>query len=355
MDKVALLLASTLLAFSVFHLPSSRPDSIPATEPGRGDLQTQADGSSGSAASGADSRQLLVGGGALQIDFAPGPLDLPRIAILNHIEAAADAVSTYFGGFPVKRVRVLVVPVAGGHNGIHGTTWGDVDGFQGFTRLRVDEHTTAADLVDDWVTTHELTHMAFPSLPRDQHWMEEGMATYIEPIARVETGELKAPQIWQDMVHGMPNGEPPPGDEGLNHTHTWGRTYWGGGLFCLVADVEIRRQTGNRMGLQDAMRAIVAEGGTIDREWPLDKALEIGDRATGTHVLTRQYAAWKDTPTRVDLVKLWEELGVRSTADGGVELLANAPLAGVREAITANPKRAEKTKDARRKGSVPNP
>ena len=28
--------------------------------------------------------------------------------------------------------------------------------------------------------------MAFPSLPDDQHWMEEGLATYVEPIARVE-------------------------------------------------------------------------------------------------------------------------------------------------------------------------
>ncbi|MGA2537148.1 MAG: hypothetical protein ABSF53_14120 [Terracidiphilus sp.] len=349
MDKVALLLTSVLLVLSLPQSPNGQRAPIPAPDPApepRAEVQTNAGGGSNPATSGADSRQMQVGGGTLQIDFAPGPLDLPRTAILSHIEAAADAVSTYFGGFPVKRIRMLVVPVAGGRDGIHGTTWGDAGGFQGFTRLRVDEHTTAADLDDDWVTTHELTHMAFPSLPRDQHWMEEGMATYIEPIARVETGELKAQQIWSDMVHGMPHGEPAPGDEGLDHTHTWGRTYWGGGLFCLVADVEIRRQTSNRMGLQDAMRAIVAEGGTIDHEWPLDKALEIGDRATGTHVLTRQYAAWKDSPTPVDLVKLWAELGVRSTPGGGIEFLPNAPLAGVREAITANPKHAQAVKPA---------
>jgi hypothetical protein len=99
--------------------------------------------------------------------------------------------------------------------------------------------------------------------------------------------------------------------------------------------VEIRRQTGNRKGLEDALRAVVAAGGTIDHEWPLDKALEIGDRATGTHVLTSQYAAWKDAPVLVDLPKLWSELGVRSVAGGGVESVAGAPLAAVREAITA--------------------
>ena len=73
--------------------------------------------------------------------------------------------------------------------------------------------------------------------------MEEGLATYIEPIARVQAGELPAKQIWRDMLDGMPKGEPQPGDKGLDRTHTWGRTYWGGALFCLVADVQIRVAT----------------------------------------------------------------------------------------------------------------
>ncbi len=68
-------------------------------------------------------------------------------------------------------------------------------------------------------------------------------------------------QIWHDMVRDMHKGEPAEGDQGLDHTHTWGRTYWGGAMFCLVADVEIRRQTGNKKGLRDALRAIVARAG----------------------------------------------------------------------------------------------
>jgi len=101
--------------------------------------------------------------------------------------------------------------------------------------------------------------------------------------------------------------------------------------------VEIRRETHNRKGLQDALRAVLAEGGAIDQDWPLEKALAIGDRATGTPVLTTMYAEWKDKPVTVDLPKLWEELGIRSVAGGGVEFVANAPLASVREAITARP------------------
>ncbi len=75
------------------------------------------------------------------------------------------------------------------------------------------------------------------------------------------------------------------------------------------------------------------QGGTIDHDWGLDRALVIGDRATGTHVLTEMYAKWKDKPVHVDLPKLWGELGIRSVPDGGIEFVPNAPLANIRDAI----------------------
>src|SRR5450755_3221307 len=59
----------------------------------------------------ADSRRLKVGRGILQVDFAPGALDLPEEVVLLHIQAAASAVTQYYGQFPVSRARVLVVPV----------------------------------------------------------------------------------------------------------------------------------------------------------------------------------------------------------------------------------------------------
>ena len=282
-------------------------------------------------------RDLKIGGGTVQVDFAEGAMDLSQGAVFAHVQAAAAAITTYYGRFPVGRARVLIVPVPDRGGIVQGTTWGDMAGWPGMTRFRIGQHATQEDLNDDWMMTHELDHMAFPSLPDDQHWMEEGLATYVEPIARVQSGELKAQEIWHDMVRDMHKGEPAEGDQGIDHTHTWGRTYWGGAMFCLVADVEIRRQTGNKKGLQDALRAIVAADGTIDHEWPLDKALAIGDKATGTHVLSEQYAKWKDAAVTVDLEKLWAELGIRWNG-GAVEFVDDAPLAKVRVAI-ARPSR----------------
>jgi hypothetical protein len=281
----------------------------------------------------AESKILNMDGAKIQVDFAEGDLDLGRTAILEWVRNAVRAVSTYYGRFPVKSVRVLIVPEPGRDGVFHGTTWGGRDGFDGFTRISVGQKTTAQELTDDWMMTHELTHMAFPDLPDKNHWMEEGIATYVEPIARVQAGELDAKRIWSDMMEGMPKGEPKPGDEGLDRTHTWGRTYWGGALFCLIADVEIRKETGDRKGLEDALRAIVAAGGTIDREWPLERALEIGDKETGTHVLTTMYRQWSTSPVEVDLPTLWKSLGIRSAGDT-VEFDAHAPLATVRISIT---------------------
>lgn len=274
-----------------------------------------------------------LNGATLQVDFAAGQLDLSQDAILAHIQMAARAIVAYYGRFPVRRDRILIVPWPDRDGVGGGTTWGDMAGFPAMTRIHIGQHATQADLNDDWMMTHELVHTAFPDLPDDQHWMEEGLAVYVEPLARVMTGELTAQKVWHDMMRDMHQGEPQAGDQGLDHTHSWGRTYWGGAMFCLVADVAIRQQTHNRKGLRDALRAIVEHGGTIDHKWDLPKALAIGDAATGTHVLSEQYAKWKDAPVKVDLEKLWTELGVRS--DGNqIELVSSAPLASVRQAIT---------------------
>ena len=102
---------------------------------------------------------------------------------------------------------------------------------------------------------------ALPDMPDRYAWLSEGLAVYIEPVARVQAGDLTAPEIWQAMMRDMPKGLPQAGDQGLDNTGTWGRKYWGGAMFCLLADIEIRKRTNNRLGLQDAMRGVVAAGG----------------------------------------------------------------------------------------------
>jgi predicted metalloprotease with PDZ domain len=120
----------------------------------------------------------------------------------------------------------------------------------------------------------------------------------------------------------------------LDFTPTWGRTYWGGALYCLLADIEIRKRTGNRLGLEDAMRGILKAGGNIEVDWPLARALQVGDQAVGVPVLEELYAQVKGTPVKPDLPQLWKDLGVSRQA-GVIVFDESAPLASIRRAITA--------------------
>jgi predicted metalloprotease with PDZ domain len=277
---------------------------------------------------------LQAGGANLQIEFTGVEPDLAKSCIIANISKSAQAVAAFYGRFPVSSARILIAVVAGEQGVLKGTTWGSRDGFPAVTRLIIGQHTTQRDFDAAWIVTHELTHMALPSLPDSQHWLEEGIATYVEPMVRAQAGELDPERVWSDMLAGMGRGEPGASDRGLDHTHTWGRTYWGGALFCLVADVEIRRQTNNPYGLQDALRAIVASGGAIDKNWQLARVLAVGDRATHTSVLQDLYSKWRDTPVRVDLPLLWNQLGVRQE-DNHIVFDDAAPLSRVRIGMTA--------------------
>jgi len=282
------------------------------------------------------SQSFVEGGATIQVDFSSGELDLSHSDVISWVQTSAHSVAMFYGRFPVARARVVIEPIPGDSDSIHGTTWGDMGGFPAVTRIRLGQHVTRDDLKDDWVMTHEFVHSALPDLPDDQHWMEEGLATYVESLARAETGRLTEARVWAEFLHEMHNGEPERGDRGLNETQTWGRTYWGGAMFCLMADVSIRRQTNDRKGLKDALRAVVDSGGGIDKDWPLSRVLQIGDRATGTTVLTDMYANWSQKPVPVDLSALWKELGVSAGPNNGVVLDAKAPLAAVRQSISAS-------------------
>ena len=272
--------------------------------------------------------EMPVPGGVLRIGFAEGDLALPRQAILDWIARSARAVSIYFGQFPARETRVLIVPVDG--RGVRG---GQAFGYRGAAiRIRVGRDTDARALDRDWVLVHEMIHLALPNLDDRHSWLSEGMATYVESIARAQAGDLTEEAIWQGFLRDMVQGLPAPGDKGLDHTPTWGRTYWGGAIFCLLADIEIRRRSGNRYGLQDSFRGILADGGTVEQNWPIERVMASADRAVGSTALSELYDQHRARPVPVDLDRLWRELGVR-LKDNTIDFDPDAPLARIRERI----------------------
>ena len=279
-----------------------------------------------------DVESVRVGDATLEFAFVPAKgRAVAHAPVVKALTRAAEIVTRYFHRFPVARLLVLVVPTAG--DDLHGRTLG---GGGASLMLYVGGDLDAATMAKSWVPAHELTHLAFPSLPRAQLWIAEGLATYLEPIERARAGDLSAEKVWRDLVDGLPAGEPESGDRGLDHTQTWGRIYWGGALYCMLADLEIRERTHNRRSLDDAMRAIVAAGGTMENAWTLERALKVGDDAVGVPVLTELRQKMGDAPVQVDLEAWWKRLGIAKVA-GRLVFDDSAPLAPLRKAITAGP------------------
>ena len=275
---------------------------------------------------------MQVEGGEIHITPPDEQLKVSSQDLQEWVRSAAGAVVHYYGHFPVPQVTLQIR--AGRRNGVsRGVTYAKGGGL---ITVKVGLGTETDALKDDWVLTHEMIHLAFPSMAENHHWIEEGISTYVEPVARAQADQFPVAGVWKQFILDMPKGQPAPGDRGLDQTPTWGRTYWGGAMFCLVADVQIRERTRNRKGLQDSLRAILNQGGVITQDWKIERAFAIGDRATGTDVLQSLYQEMRDKPAPVDLEQLWQKLGV-ALKDGEVVFNDNAVDAAIRRAIVSPP------------------
>lgn len=277
-------------------------------------------------------RVLSFGDAKLVLHYDPKSFRVADRDIDDWVLRSARAATGYFGRFPAQHVDIAIQPGKGREVG-EGEANADPDPR---IRIVVGRDMTAAQLKRDSTMVHEMAHLGFPDVDEAHLWLHEGFATYVESIARAQTREAKPHEVWGHFTRVMEQGLPGDDARGLDRTRNEDRRYYGGALFWLTADIEIRKRTANRRGVQDAIRAIHAAGGNLAVEWSPEKSLAIGDAAVGVDVLVPLFATWKKTAVSPDLASLWQSLGVART-DGRVVLVNDAPLAAIRQAITAQP------------------
>ena len=276
--------------------------------------------------------ELPVSGSRICVFIEDAGLVKQQPVLRVWIDRSAHIVAGYYARFPSPLVIIRLQGMDG--SGVGGGRTTNDSGLM--IQLRVGRETTADTLAADWVLVHEMVHLALPEVGRRHNWLAEGLATYVEGVARAQFGNRDIADVWAEYRHSMPLGLPRAGEGGMDESPGWGRTYWGGALYCLQAEVAIREQTANRVGLQTALRAILKETGgyAVDRD--VVEVLKIGDAATGTHVMYGLYEQIRSTPQVPDLDVLWTLLGVPN--EPKTEAFDDrAPLAGIRVAITAPP------------------
>ena len=272
--------------------------------------------------------RLLIAGSQLDVSIRDRVLLTKRDMLLDWIKYSAQTVHQYYGRFPVDKLDINL-NVSGGFAVRFGQAFG---GESPHLRIVVGEDINPEMLRKDWIMVHEMVHLAMANVPQSNRWLLEGLATYVESVARAQLGYLTEDFVWNGFINRMPQGLPAAGDAGLDHTPTWGRTYWGGAMFCLLADIEIRKLTDNRMSLQDALRGILKDGYSMQADTNAMQVFKSGDAATGVPVLVSLYENMRADPVPVDLDALWVSLGVSLNNDQ-VSYKADAPLAHVREQL----------------------
>jgi hypothetical protein len=256
-----------------------------------------------------------------------------RPALVEWVKRTVEAGTNYWEGSTTSHMMVALVPNAGRT----GVSFGrSVPGGGASVMVEIGTRVDRAKLYNDWVLVHELIHTGMPYIRGRAQWFMEGAATYVEPIIRARAGWKTEQEVWDEWIGNMPQGTLA---FSIGLQNSSGRqTYWAGAIFMLLADLELRRVTEGAEGLEDCLKGALWSGLEPARRVSLDEYVAACDKATGTKVMAGLVAKHFTKGEKIDLAKLWSDLGV---AKGGA-MNDKAPLAKWRKMIVYGDKPMKK-------------
>lgn len=275
-------------------------------------------------------RTLDIDGAKLEVTRLDGAQDLPFDEVSQWVATSAKAVRDFYGVFPVPRASITVIPIPERDSVVFGKVLPESEPG---VALLLGQRVARQALYSDWILVHELYHLGFPSFFGEGKWLDEGLATYYEPIIRARAGLYTETELWDEMESSMPQGLPAFSELGLEKADDFRGVYWGGAIACLLADVTARQRNVSQ-GLEVGLRALRAAGGNACEVWSLSEAIGAVDHALGAPTLAPIAEAHAQHGTAFDLGALFRDLGVSRDAQGRIQLSDSAPLAAVRRAIT---------------------
>lgn len=275
----------------------------------------------------------LAGDPQLSLALPEGDLELPSATLGAWASAVAESNRRFWGRSPAQGGLVIVVP-----SDRRGVPFGRVMSLGGsVVTVLVGKQATAADLYDDWVLVHEFLHLGSPLMRDTGPWLNEGIATFYEPVLRARAGWKSEDEVWREWIGQMPRGMPAMTEIGLQNAGRGG-IYWGGALFVLMAEIDSLKASGGRIGFSDCLRAVLADGADATAKWPTARLLQRCDALLGAPILVplaQRHVAQGSrlAGSAAELSQIWDMLGVALTADGQVRYDDRAELAWLRPLI----------------------
>lgn len=274
-----------------------------------------------------------------------------RTKMTQWITRASQALLQVYGRAPVPEVQIKIIPInkTGFPKAIldayagRGVWGGESSRGQGNSlELGVDPSPPLSDFVEDWTAVHELSHLTHPYLGDRGSWLAEGLATYYQNVLRARAGLLTSAQAWERMANGFRDNAAGKHDDTtleeaastMHRTHNFTRVYWAGTAYWLTVDRDLRRASGGRTGIDDALSRFRDCCLPSYREWKPEDFVGRLDALSNSDVFTRRYREFSQMRQFPEWEKVYADLGIAFDGER-LHFDDTAKDAAIRRAITA--------------------
>ncbi len=312
-------------------LSFSKPPGVGVSAPGRRlsasveeesfELLNRPSAWNGTIAFGQLTQNLIDAGGALiRLSIVGGTKPETATALQGWVSTSVAAVVTLYGRFPVTDLQALVFPLGPSSDLV---PWGEVTrGGGDAVHLYVDRTRTRAELTDDWVLSHELSHLLHPYMKASDAWLSEGIASYFQNVLRARAGLIAPVVAWQKLDAGFRRGIAQfsgtrtlaRDTRAMMHQRHYMRVYWSGAAIALIADVDLRRRSGGSVSLDTVFEQLSRCCLPSRRRWGARELMAKMDEIAGYRTFVPLYERYAMRPLFPDLEESYRHLGLEVNA-----------------------------------------
>lgn len=287
--------------------------------------------------------RLEVAGATIAVALLNGVPAVDRPMVRRWLRANIDAVTAVTGRFPVSRLQLLVVPIGSGDEPV---PWGQVSRSGGdAVHLYIDQRMPDQTFMKDWVLSHELSHLFHPYLSDGARWVYEGLASYYQNVSRARAGMMSQGEAWEELHAGFERGRQGtrPGrsladaTENMRAERAYMQVYWSGAAIFLIADLELRQATAQRLSLDRVLEAFADCCLPVGSDWTGPAFLRQLDRLSGSDVFTRLAARHRLSDRFPDMTAAYAQLGLRRLSGGGLAFDDHPGQVAMRASIMGEP------------------
>jgi len=253
----------------------------------------------------------------------------------------AQAVERYLGDYPVKQTQVIVIEKTKQKHGP--VPWGDFSRGNGFgIRFVIVPSYEIKEFYADWTATHEFSHQLLPKLNYDDIWLSEGLSSYLQYVLMGQAGTLEIDKAWYRIYKGLKRGEKGTenvGEEKLkfaaDRRRSGGRAgrtmriYWSGAAYFLNADLQLRKQSNGKVGLNDILLKLNQCCVPAEKIWTGAELAKKLDELAQSNIFLPSYWKMANSAEFPDYKSTFSELGISlpnktSSRSGRVKLQADS-------------------------------